>query len=125
MKITHLHVYCRDLEPCLAFMTEGLKGKLIKKRLMMGCPGAEIQFDGVVIFLRAVGDAWKAPDLTAGGYNHIGFFVDDLDKTLAEVTAMPGVRLDGEAFIANNTRRCQYVVGPDELYVEFVEEMKQ
>ena len=127
MRVTHLHVYCRDLEPALTFMTDALKGTLIQKRDMMGCPGAEIQFEGMAVYLREVGRSWSDPDISAQicGYNHLGFFVEDLDQTLARVTAMPDVRIDGEPFvIKERQRRGAYVVGPGNLYVEFVEVLK-
>ena len=127
MKLAHLHTYVRELEPDVKFMTEGLKGELMGRRLMMGCPGAEVRLDGLTVFLKEVGKDWALAQPTAEicGYNHLGFLVEDLDKTLAELLAMPDVRLDIEPFvIAARKRRCAFVAGPGELYVELMEDVK-
>ncbi len=127
MQPAHLHVYCRELDPALVFMTKGLKGELIGKRLMMGCPGAEIRLGTLVVFLKEVGPTWTDADVAATtcGYNHLGFLVEDLDKTLAELTAIPGVRIETEPFvIPARKRRCAFVTGPSNLYVEFMEDVK-
>lgn len=127
MQFTHLHVYCRDLEASLKFLTDGLKGKFIQRRPMMGTPGAEIEIGNVMIFLKEVDESWSDPAVTdkVCGYSHLGFFVEDLDKTVAELTAMPDVRLEGEPIIVKaRNRRCAFLHGPGNLYVEVVEELK-
>jgi len=127
MKLAHLHTYCQELEPALKFFTEGLNGVLVARRLMMGTPGAEIQIDGLTLFLKEVGKDWAnaTPTAEACGYNHLGFLVDNLDETLAKLLAMPGVRLDIEPFvIPARKRRCAFIAGPCELYVELMEDVK-
>lgn len=65
------------------------------------------------------------PTAEACGYNHLGFLVDNLDETLAKLLAMPGVRLDIEPFvIPARKRRCAFIAGPCELYVELMEDVK-
>lgn len=125
--MAHLHTYCRELEPAIRFFTEGLNGELLARRIMMGDPGAEIRIDGTMIFLREVGAEWASQDYSGKicGYNHLGFLVDDLDATLTRLLAMPGVAQDGEPFvIAARKRRCVYLTGPSDLYIELVEDMK-
>lgn len=127
MRVDHLHVYCKALEPTLAFMTGALKGKLVAKRLMGGMPGAELHFDGCAVYLKAVGEEWRAPNLadTLCGYSHLGFVVDDLAETLAEIGARPDARLVGEPFTSGGGMRlCAFVAGPDELYVEFIQNLQ-
>ena len=127
MKFGHLHVYCQELEPAIAFFTEGLNGELLIRRPMLGKPGAEIRMDGMVIYLCEMGREWAGQDYAARvcGYNHLGFFVDDLDAALARLRALPGVTQDGEPFVvAAAKRRCVYLAGPSKLYVELMEDMK-
>ena len=127
MQLTHMHVYCRELEPALRFLTEGFDGQLVGRRLMLGCPGAEIRFDGLVLFLKEVGGDWapQEPAAHVCGYNHLGFFVDDLDSTLARLLALPEVHIETEPFvIKDRQRRCAFVTGPSNLYVEVVEDAK-
>lgn len=127
MKFAHLHVYCQELEPAIAFLTEGLNGELLVRRPMVGQPGAEIRMGDMVIYLSEMGREWAGQDYAAKvcGYNHLGFFVDDLDAELVRLCAMPGVTQDGEPFVVAATkRRCVYLVGPSKLHVELVENMK-
>lgn len=127
MFITHLHVYCRELEPSLEFMLKGLKGKLLCRRLMMGTPGAEIQFDGFIIYLKEIGTDWVDPEPGAKitGYHHLGFDVEDLDASMKELLAMPGVRLEAEPTVVKaRNRRCAFFYGPGNLYFELVEDLK-
>lgn len=125
MQLNHLHLFCRTLEPSLDFLLAALKGTLKEKRLMGGLPGAEIRFGELTVYLKAVGESWNPPDLSATvcGYNHLGFAVDDLAKTLEEVTSRPDARLVGEPFTVGGKRRCAFVAGPDNLYVEFVQDL--
>lgn len=127
MKFGHLHVYCQELEPAIAFLTEGLNGELLSRRTMVDRPGAEIRMGGMVIYLSEMGREWAGQDYAARvcGYNHLGFFVDDLDAALARLCAMPGVTQDGEPFLVPAARRrCVYLVGPSNLHIELVENMK-
>lgn len=125
MLLDHMHVFCRSLEPSVAFLTEGFGGKVTERRLMGGKPGAVIAFGGLNIFLKESGTDFTPPDVTAKvcGYSHLGFIVDDLDKTLAALCARPDTHAVGEPFMAGK-RRCAFVAGPDELYVEVMQQME-
>lgn len=127
MKFGHLHVHCQELEPAIAFLTEGLNGELLIRRTMVDRPGAEIRMGDMVIYLSEMGREWAGQDYAAKvcGYNHLGFFVDDLDAALARLLAMRGVTQDGEPFIVTAAkRRCAYLIGPSNLYIELMENMK-
>lgn len=94
---------------------------------MDGCPGAEIRLGTLVVFLKEVGPTWTDADVAATtcGYNHLGFLVEDLDKTLAELTAIPGVRIETEPFVTLPEKdAAPFVTGPSNLYVEFMEDVK-
>ena len=54
MRLDHLHIFCRNLEPAITFLTEALGGKIKARRLMGGKPGAEIAFDGLTLFVKEV-----------------------------------------------------------------------
>jgi len=126
MKIAHLHTFCQELEPALAFLTEGLKGELVERRLMMGTPGAVIRFDNMTVFLKEVGADW-APALAQDkicGFNHICFQVDDLNKTLEDVLALPGTKLAFEPYeIPGKNHRATFVIGPSNIYIELMEDV--
>ncbi|MCH5276531.1 MAG: VOC family protein [Desulfovibrionaceae bacterium] len=127
MKLAHIHVYCQELEPVIAFFTEGLNGELLGRNLLRGAPGAEIRMDGMMIFLREMGGEWAEQDYAGKvcGYNHLGFFVDDLDATLARLLSLPGVSRNGEPFvIADKKLRCVFLTGPSKLHVELMENMQ-
>lgn len=127
MKFAHLHVYCQELEPAIAFLTEGLNGELLTRRPMLGRPGAEIRMDGMTLFLCEMGGDWAGQDCAAKvcGYNHLGFFVDDLEAAMARLLALQGVAQNGEPFIvAAGNLRCVYITGPSKLSVELMERME-
>lgn len=127
MKLSHLHTLCQDLEPTIAFFTEGLNGELLVRRPMLGDPGAEIRIADTVLYLQEVGGDWADQDYAAKvcGYNHLGFLVDDLDAALARLLALPGVTQNGEPFlVASSKRRCVYITGPSRLCVELMQDMR-
>ncbi|WP_298067443.1 VOC family protein [uncultured Mailhella sp.] len=127
MKLAHLHILVREIDPAVDFVTEVLKGKLQNRDPLKGSPSAEILVDGLKVCLKEVGKDWELPQPTAKvcGYNHIAFSVESLDAALAEVLAAPGVRLAVEPFIISDRKlRCAFIAGPGEIYVELMESLK-
>ncbi len=122
----HVHVLCSDLEPVIAFFTEALGATLLRRRMIgaVPVPGADIQFGDTVLYLKQCGPEWKAaaPTDPICGYNHIGFVVEDMDAALKELTARPDTRLVLEPYMAGK-RLCAFLAGPDNLYVEIMQNM--
>lgn len=122
----HIHVLCSDLEPVIAFFTEALGAKLLRRRMIgaIPMPGADIQFGDTVLFVKQNGTEWKAaaPTEAVCGYNHIGVVVDDMDAALQKLTSRSDTRLVHEPVMVG-TRLCAFVTGPDNLYVELIQNM--
>ena len=125
MRLDHIHIYCRSLEPVITFLTEAFGGKIKERRLMGGKPGVVIDFDGMAIFIKESGNEFTPPDLSAKicGYKHLGFRVDDMDEALATLCTRPDTRLVVEPYVPGK-RLCAFVAGPDNLYVELSQEIK-
>lgn len=125
MRLDHLHILCRRLDPAIVFLTEAFGATLVKRRPMgaVPAPGAELTVGGLLVYLKEVGDGWVTPDPAAKvyGYSHLGFVVDDMEKTLASLTARPDTRLAVEPFLSGK-RLCAFVAGPDNLYVEVMQD---
>lgn len=127
MKLAHLHIFVRDLDPAVNFVSEVLHGTLLNRKPLRGVPSAELLVDGLLVCLKKVDDDWALPQPSAKvcGYNHLAFSVESLDKALEEVLAAPGVRLAVEPFIIPDRKlRCAFIAGPGEFYVELMETLK-
>ena len=123
----HVHVLCSELEPVITFFTEAFGATLLRRRMIgaIPMPGADIQFGDTVLYLKQSGADWKAASPTdpVCGYNHIGFVVDDMTAALKELTARSDTRLVIEPYRAGK-RLCAFLAGPDNLYVEIMQEME-
>ena len=126
-EFSHVHILCADLEPVLTFLTEAFGAEIVRRRMIgtVPMPGADVKIGAIMLYIKANGSDWKAPDPTAPicGYNHIGFLVDNVKAALKELTARPDTRLVVAPFVAG-TRLCAFVAGPDNLYVEIMEDIK-
>jgi len=139
----HLTVVVRDVEKAKAFFTllgldEGER-KIISGKVMenyMGVPGIEAEHVTLVltghkpyfdIQLLRYRNPMPTPDEHAGdlttlGYNHFCFAVDDLDATLARLTAAGVVqRNSGMEF---RDYKMAFVWGPEKITVELVQRIK-
>ena len=125
MRLDHLHVFCRSLEPSIVFLAEAFGAKIAERRLMGGKPGAVLELDGLNIFLKETGEGTALPNWSAEtcGCDHLGFVVDDLEATLKTLCARKDTRLTREPFRAGK-RMCAFVAGPDDLSVELMQQME-
>ena len=126
MNVAHIHAFCQELEPALRFLTEGLKGELVERRLMRGTPGAVIQFDNLTVYLKEVGNDWEKaiPQEKFCGFNHLCFHVEDLDSMLKDILKLPDVKLAFEPYeIPGKNHRATFVIGPSNLYIELMEDI--
>ena len=117
---------CKNLEPVLSFLSEGFGVEILRRRTMMTdppTPVADVNIGGAMYILKQVGPEWQDPDPAAliCGYHHLGFLVDDLDACLARLTARPDTRLVVEPYSVGK-RLCAFVAGPDNLYVEVMQD---
>ncbi|MDR1828461.1 MAG: VOC family protein [Methylobacteriaceae bacterium] len=118
----HVHVLCRDLEAMIAFWTEGLGGKVIKRRDFFGDPGAELDIGSgtVLLYLRQVKADGHETDLKSPlPYNHVGLRVDNVDKALEKALTLPGTSVHTPAKDAGDLR-IAFVYGPENVLVELI-----
>ena len=128
-EFSHVHVLCTDLEPVVTFFTEAFGAEVVRRRMIGAAatakPGADVKVGDCMLYLKAMGSDWKSPDPTDSicGYNHIAFLVDDVKASLKELTARKDTRMVLEPYVAGS-RLCAFVAGPDNLYVEVMEDIK-
>lgn len=125
----HVHMMCTDVEAIISFLTEGFGVELRCRRESGGganrSPGAELQLGNTVLYLKQVGKDWKPQDplATVCGLQHLAFIVEDMDAAMKELIARPDTRLIREPFkSAIPGHLCAFVAGPDNLYVEIIQE---
>ena len=125
----HVHILCTELEPMLTFLTEAFGAQIVRRRMAGAAgtipkPGADVLVGDCMLYVISRDKNWQAPDPTASvcGYNHIGFIVDDLDSALRDLAARADTRLVREPFMSGK-RLCAFVAGPDNLYVEIMQEI--
>ena len=119
----HIHLFCTDLDAMIAFWVKGFGMKFEEKRSFGGAPGAVLDMGlSAKLYLKQISCAPAGSDAPATGIDHLGFIVPDLDKAIADITALPAVTLSKEPFIAG-PRRCCFVKGPDGVEVELMQNL--
>ena len=85
----HLHIICKDLEKMIAFFTEVLEARLVKRQKFGTADGASIDLQGTTVNLRVSReDEQMAGDASQSryGYDHIGLEVADIDSVFKDLT---------------------------------------
>ena len=126
----HIHVFCTELEPMIAFFEAACGAALVSRRTYG---------DGVLGAAMTIGVAY-APDLLTearlnlkqlpcarpetvmAGMNHIGFAVKNLEAACEAACAAPGARLDTPPTLGAGLRYA-FIRGPEDILVELVELM--
>jgi catechol 2,3-dioxygenase-like lactoylglutathione lyase family enzyme len=118
----HLHIICKDLENMIAFFTEVLKAKLVRRQKFGTADGASLDLQGTTVNLRVsredeqmVGDASQA----RYGYDHIGLEVEDIETAFKDLTAQ------GFTFLVPPREvpdlKIAFFKGPEEITIELVQ----
>jgi catechol 2,3-dioxygenase-like lactoylglutathione lyase family enzyme len=118
----HLHIICKDLENMIAFFTEFLEAKLVRRQKFGTADGASLDLRGTTVNLRVsredeqmVGDASQA----RYGYDHIGLEVEDIETAFKDLTAQ------GFTFLVPPREvpdlKIAFFKGPEEITIELVQ----
>jgi catechol 2,3-dioxygenase-like lactoylglutathione lyase family enzyme len=118
----HLHIICKDLENMIAFFTEVLEAKLVRRQKFGTADGACLDLQGTTVNLRVsredeqmVGDASQA----RYGYDHIGLEVEDIEIAFKDLTAQ------GFTFLVPPREvpdlKIAFFKGPEKITIELVQ----
>lgn len=124
-RFNHVHVFCSDLEVTDRWLVEGMGAEVVERRDSAGVPATVLRLGGAQIILRGArpGENLTPPDSRHFGTDHFGYEVDDLDATAAELKRR-GVNFEVEPFQFRPGVRIAYVLGPDRVRIELVEEQR-
>ncbi len=111
--LSHLQIFCRDLERMIRFWTKALHAEFICLKEFGGKPGAVVRCGGIDFCLKQEKEADEAQSCAAG-VNHIGFFVNDIHKEAERLIGQFGCSLrqadEGKPFL--------FLRGPEGLIIE-------
>ena len=118
----HLHIICKDLEKMIAFFTEVLEARLVKRQKFGTADGASIDLQGTTVNLRVSReDEQMAGDASQSryGYDHIGLEVADIDSVFKDLTQR------GLTFLVPPREipdlKIAFFKGPEEITIELVQ----
>ncbi len=118
----HMHVVCGDLEGAVKFFVEHFHGKETSRGVIRGLPMVRVDVMGLDVAF--IGTDPKSSLLQVGkgqrGLDHMGFKVDDLDKTLQELTAK-GITLNTQPGVTAAGGKYAFINGPEGIRIELLE----
>ena len=120
----HIHIACFDVKTMADFWVKGFGAKLDRFRKFGEREGATLDINTGQTKLNLVEIKGERQDKAASprsGVEHICMMVPDLDKYLADLTAMPDVTIAREPFMSGDMR-CAFINGPDGIYIELAQE---
>jgi lactoylglutathione lyase len=121
-RFQHFHIYCSDLDASERWFVEVLGARLRRRLDLGGRPFVVVEIGGAPIVL---GQASPGQQLAGSDLRppHVGLAVDDIDAVVAELRRR-GVRFRDEPRepfeLAPGTQGA-HALGPDDIYVEFME----
>ena len=118
----HIHISCCDIKAMVDFWVKGFDAKLEEFRKFGALEGAVLDINSGLTKLYLREQQCERQDKAAArsGVDHIGMVVPDLDKSLAELVALPGVTLAKEPFMSKEMR-CAFINGPEGMSIEVME----
>ncbi|MDR0466675.1 MAG: VOC family protein [Deltaproteobacteria bacterium] len=118
----HVHINCRELKPMVEFWIKGLGARLEEYRKFGVLDGAALDFNSgqTKLYLREQPCERQDQAAPRSGVDHVGMMVPDLDKALADLTALPGVTLAREPFMSKDLR-CAFINGPEGISIELMQ----
>lgn len=124
----HLHLFCRDLEPMVAFWVEAFGAKLVKRRKMGAADGAELLLtDTLRLFIRGTSpvdtnaiDASNDTSVRFSSFDHVGYTINNMDGVLAFLAKRDDATVTRQPFISGQNR-CAFIRGPEGIHIELVE----
>lgn len=119
----HVHFYCGNIKKAVAYFQELFDGRVTTQAEFEGNLYVRMNVCKFTFALRGVDP--KNDELTAGkearGMEHFGFKVDDLGKTLTDLTRK-GARIVIPPNISPLGLNCAFIEGPEGAMIELIEE---
>jgi catechol 2,3-dioxygenase-like lactoylglutathione lyase family enzyme len=121
-KFDHVHIVCSDLGATERWFVDTLGAEFMRRRDSGGTPSSIVRLGGAQVYLRAArkGEILEPAGTRRYGTDHFSFLVSDLGTTAAELRRR-GVFFEVEPFEFMPGLFMSYVVGPDNVRIEFVE----
>ena len=118
----HIHISCCDIKAMVDFWVKGFDAKLEEFRKFGAREGAVLDINSgrTKLYLREQQCERQDKAAMRSGVDHIGMVVPDLDKSLAELMALPDVALAQEPFMSTYMR-CAFINGPEGISIEVME----
>jgi catechol 2,3-dioxygenase-like lactoylglutathione lyase family enzyme len=118
----HMHVVCGDVDTAVKYFVEHFQGKETSRQELRGLPMVRVNVMGLDIAF--IGTDPQSPLLQPGkgqrGLDHMGFKVQDLDTTLAELKAK-GVTLNTAPGLTAAGIKYVFINGPEGIRIELIE----
>lgn len=115
MKLNHVHVKSPNPKQTADFYVETLGATLVSE---IGTRGYRLNLHGLTINLTSFVEDQKRQQLY--GVEHFALDTDDMDSTLATLTAKGATVL--EQMVSGNGRRICFLQGPDGVQLEIIEQ---
>jgi lactoylglutathione lyase len=118
----HVHIVCGDVEGTVKFFLDHFKGKETSRQMLRGFPMVRVDVLGLDVAF--IGTDPQSSLLQPGkgerGLDHMGFKVDDMDKTLEELQAK-GVTLNTPPGLTAAGIKYAFINGPEGIRIELIE----
>lgn len=121
-RFDHVHVICSSLSATERWLVDTIGAEFVRRRDSGGTPSSIVRLGGGQIFLRAARQG-EGIDPAGGrryGIDHFGMLVPSLERTAAALRQR-GAFFEVEPFEFMPGLFMSYVLGPDNLRIEFVE----
>ncbi|MDR1776991.1 MAG: VOC family protein [Desulfovibrio sp.] len=116
--ISHIHLFCNDLEKTLAFWTRGFGAKVVEYRKFGPHDGVVVDIgEPLHLYIKAIPCEAFSEQPVIAGFNHVGMTVDNLQETIDRLVALPDTRLY-KPVKKRETDSIAFVIGPDNVIVE-------
>jgi lactoylglutathione lyase len=121
-RFDHVHVVCSDLAATERWLVETIGAEFVRRRDSGGTPSSIVRLAGGQLYLRAArgGELLDPAGSRRFGIDHFGVLVPDLDAA-ATVLRQRGAHFETEPFEFMPGLFMSYVLGPDNLRIEFVQ----
>ena len=124
----HLHLFCKNLDPMVAFWTEAMGATVVVKRKMGAADGAELSLPGnLPLYIRGASlsdtnavDASKDTSVRFSSFDHVGFAVDDMVACLEHLGKRADVTITRPPF-NSGSNLCAFIRGPEGVHIELVQ----
>ncbi|MCL2124186.1 MAG: VOC family protein [Desulfovibrionaceae bacterium] len=119
--LEHIHVYCTQLEPMIAFWTKAFDAQVTLRRKFGNDDGAVINVGPVPLFIQQTNA--EAGKSGAVAYDHVGLRVVDIEASLKQALAVPGAKLH-RGIQPAGAAKTAFVTGPEGILIELVQRPK-